>query len=211
MTENTDDYIKTEIRGRNVVYYLTTEDDLRNIKNKNLFADFALILTSLSASVVISTGLTKITSLQLPQEVINYINMLFIIFIVITILLFSFAVYMYIEFYSLINKIIDSGTVRSVNIRTDEYLESNGKISAKKDTNKLEIIEAKYWTKNKSIDVTQELKNMIVENKLDVIVSNDIKPPDPDIGTRKKLTVKYIFDGNEVVKEFLEKQRMILP
>ena len=51
--------------------------------------------------------------------------------------------------------------------------------------------------------MTEELRKMIVGNKLEVIASNEIKG-DPDEGTVKKLTIEYRFGGITVTKEFTE-------
>jgi hypothetical protein len=45
---------------------------------------------------------------------------------------------------------------------------------------------------------------------LEIIASNDIKG-DPDVGTTKRLTVEYRFDGNTVTKEFIEGEKIEIP
>lgn len=75
----------------------------------------------------------------------------------------------------------------------------------------LEIIKAIYGTtEDKSLDVTKELQDMIVDNKLEIIASNAIKG-DPDPGTKKRLIIEYRFNGKTLIEDFKEKQIVIIP
>jgi hypothetical protein len=58
--------------------------------------------------------------------------------------------------------------------------------------------------------VTEELRKMIVDNKLETVASNDIKG-DPDYGTVKKLSIKYKFNSITVTKEFTEGDTVVIP
>ena len=48
MTNNPSNPVKSEIKGRNVIYYLTTEDDLHIVKNNSLLGDIFSVLASLA-------------------------------------------------------------------------------------------------------------------------------------------------------------------
>jgi hypothetical protein len=74
----------------------------------------------------------------------------------------------------------------------------------------LEIGKAQYWTAKEGIDVTEELKKMIVDNKLETIASNDIKG-DPDVGTVKTLSIEYKCNGVTLRKDFTEGERVVIP
>lgn len=74
----------------------------------------------------------------------------------------------------------------------------------------LEIIKAEYWTPKARLDVTKELRDMVVENRLGFTVSNAIKD-DPDEGVLKKLTIHYKVDDNSVAREFSEGDRVSIP
>lgn len=73
----------------------------------------------------------------------------------------------------------------------------------------LEIIKAMYGTQ-KAFDVTEELTSMIVNNKLETIVSNKIKG-DPDPGTQKTLSIDYKYKGIKAIKYFIEGEKAIIP
>jgi hypothetical protein len=75
---------------------------------------------------------------------------------------------------------------------------------------RLKIIKAQYWTENKREDVTEELREEISDNKLEILVSNEIKL-DPDPGVRKNLTIEYAFDDISGVKEYKEGDLVTLP
>ena len=46
MTDSSDKLIKSEIKGRKVTYYLTTEEDLQNVKSNSLLGDIFSVLAS---------------------------------------------------------------------------------------------------------------------------------------------------------------------
>jgi len=72
-----------------------------------------------------------------------------------------------------------------------------------------EIIRAIYGTQ-KAYDVTEELIKMVVDNKLETIVSNKIKG-DPDPGMIKMLSIDYKFKGVRFTKYFKEEEKVIIP
>jgi hypothetical protein len=73
------------------------------------------------------------------------------------------------------------------------------------------IIEARYGTDQYSIDVKFQYTKKIINEKLDVVVSNEIAESDPQPGIRKKLIIKYIYNGEVKDREFLEGSRIQLP
>ena len=79
----------------------------------------------------------------------------------------------------------------------------------------LEIIKAEYWTPNKRKNVKEILINMISDlisnNKLEFIVSNEILGGDPDIGTKKTLSIEYKFNRKTIKKDFSERENVIMP
>jgi hypothetical protein len=87
-------------------------------------------------------------------------------------------------------------------------LKKGSQIKSGKKT--FEISKAIYWTSKAELDVTTELRNMVVDNKLETIASNDIKN-DPDKGAAKKLTIEYTFNGANLKKEFKEGDKVVLP
>ena len=212
MTENTDKLITSEIKSRKVTYYLTTEDDLQNIKSNSLLGNIFSVLASLTAGGIISVILTRATGIQLAQQTTDVLDVLLQVFIWATAILFCFCIYFHYQSFSTIKRIKGSGEIKSLkrenHIAIVETAIANEAITVGKS--QFEIINAVYWTSNAKIDVTEELRKRIVDNKLDEIASNEIKG-DPDVGTKKKLTIKYNFDGITVMKEFTEGERIILP
>jgi hypothetical protein len=75
---------------------------------------------------------------------------------------------------------------------------------------KLEIIKAEYWTEKEKFDVTEELRKMVSDDKLETVASNDIKG-DPDPGTVKKLSIEYKFDDITITKDFTEGDKVLIP
>jgi len=212
MADNSDKLIKSEIKGRKVTYYLTTEDDLHNVRRNSLLGDIFSVLASLSAGGMISVILTRVTGIHLGQQTTNVLDILLYVFICVAVIFAFFTAYFYYQSFITIKKIKSSGTVKSLKSADQEEAieatKTENEITQKES--KLEIIKAEYWTQRNRLDVTEELRKMIVDNKLETIASNDIKA-DPDKGTRKKLTIEYRFDGITVTKEFTERDKVIIP
>lgn len=75
---------------------------------------------------------------------------------------------------------------------------------------KLEIIEAKYYTSQKFVDVTLHLQNRVSNNRL-IIDAANIIAGDPDPGVPKKLKVKYSISGEILEKEVNEGDTLVIP
>jgi hypothetical protein len=74
----------------------------------------------------------------------------------------------------------------------------------------LQILRAEYWTQNARLDVTEELRGRILDDKLKAIASNNIKG-DPEFGQTKRLTIEYSFGGVTLTNEFREGDLVVLP
>lgn len=212
MVDNSDELIKSVIKGRNVTYYLTTEDDLYNIKNNSFLGDIFSMLASLAIGGIISVILTRATGIQLRQETTNVLDILLKVFILGVIIFACFTAYFYYKSFITIKKIKGSGAVQSLT-SADQKETIQDKRAKDKTTTKepmLEIIKAEYWTKKNRLDVTEELRRMIANNKLETIASNAIKG-DPDKGKGKNLTIKYKFSGITVTKEYKERDKVSIP
>jgi len=73
-----------------------------------------------------------------------------------------------------------------------------------------ELLNALYGTDQKFIDVTEELKQKIKNNKLTIRASNDIDG-DPHVGKKKKLTIDFISFGKVYRVEIPENEKRTLP
>lgn len=74
----------------------------------------------------------------------------------------------------------------------------------------LEILEAKYYTPNKSIDITEKVIEKVVNNRLVLDATNEIDG-DPEYGVVKKLKIKYKYSGETLEKEVDENKTIIIP
>ena len=205
--------IKSEIKGRLITYYLTTKEDLINVKSSNLLGDIFAIFTSLSIGGLISVIITKATGIQLEQETLKVLDILLYVFVSIAIIFGFFTGFFYVKSYKVIDTIKESGEVKSLNnLNKDENSKNKtkGEIVPKKKTAILELIKATYWTPDKKLDVSKELRSLIKNNKLEVVASNKIKG-DPEYGIVKKLTIEYIYDGIKITKEYEEGDKVIIP
>lgn len=75
---------------------------------------------------------------------------------------------------------------------------------------KLRIVKATYGTENKNVDITQELNLAIVDDKLNLLLTNNIAG-DPDVGIQKIGNIIYKFDGKKFKKEVVENSPINLP
>jgi len=212
MTDNSEKLIKSEIKGRMVTYYLTTEEDLQNVKSNSLLGDIFSMLASLTAGGIISVILTRATGIQIAQQTTDVLGVLLYVFICATIILACFCVYFHSQSFTTIKKIKSSGTVKSLKSANHKEIFETAMADEEipSGVSRLEIRNAAYWTSKARIDITEELRKRIVGNKLEAIASNEIKD-DPDFGTVKKLTIEYRFDGITVTKEFTEGERIVIP
>lgn len=67
----------------------------------------------------------------------------------------------------------------------------------KNETKKLKIIKAIYGSADKNIDITEKLNSMIVGDKLEIVVNNDIAG-DPHKGIGKELEIDYSVNSNHL-------------
>jgi hypothetical protein len=75
---------------------------------------------------------------------------------------------------------------------------------------KLRIIDAWYGTGINRINITRELNNSIFDNKLKIVLSNNIAG-DPLFGKEKEGLVKYVFNKQEFEKKYKENEIIDLP
>lgn len=73
-----------------------------------------------------------------------------------------------------------------------------------------QITEASYGTQNYKYDVADKLNSLIKDNKLIVRASNGLAG-DPEKGVKKRLIIKYIFDGKQLEKGYDEDDQVALP
>lgn len=78
------------------------------------------------------------------------------------------------------------------------------------NSSRLQILEAYYWTQNQVIDVTQQLRKRILNDKLEVIAGNDLRG-DPEYGQVKTLTLVYRYDGITATNEVREGGLVLIP
>jgi hypothetical protein len=212
MSDSSSKLIKFEIKRRTVTYYLTTEEDLLNARSNSLLGDIFFALVSLTAGGIISVILTKATGIRLTQQTTDVLNVLLYVFISTTAICACFSYYFHFRSFNTIKKIKGSGSVKSFNSDNQEEIVDTvitHDVTPSKDLH-LHIIKATYWTPKATLDVTEELRKMVIDDKLKTIASNKIRC-DPDWGTVKKLTIEYRFAGVAVKKEFTEGEEIAIP
>ena len=75
---------------------------------------------------------------------------------------------------------------------------------------KLIITDAWYGKDNQKINITRELNNAISENKLKLVLSNNIAG-DPAFGVGEEACIKYIYNQKELKREYKENEVNELP
>lgn len=74
----------------------------------------------------------------------------------------------------------------------------------------LRIIDAWYGKGDQKINITRELNNAISENKLKLVLSNNIAG-DPAFGVEKEGCINYIYNKKELRREYKENEVIDLP
>ena len=205
-----DKLIETEIKSRKIEYYLTTEDDLNNIKSNGLIVDLFILLFSISIGGIISIALTQATDVTLPETTLNLLQILLKVFIILSILFCFLATIFYLKTRKKINSIKGSGRVTKLNVDQTEEPVQREKPSVS-PSGALHISRAYYGTtSDKSKNVTEKLRGMVVDDKLSVKVSNHIDG-DPDPGTPKTLKLSYKFNDTKYKKVYKEGDQINIP
>lgn len=75
--------------------------------------------------------------------------------------------------------------------------------------NNLKVLNAKYGTPKQSYDATQELNQLIKNNRLEFIINNEIVG-DPDHGTMKTMTIVYEINGIKQTKTYNEGEKVVI-
>lgn len=73
------------------------------------------------------------------------------------------------------------------------------------------VIKALYGAKTTRVDIANQLNNLIVDNKLDTILSNAICGRDPAPHTLKTCEITYQVGNKTRIKKYKETERIKLP
>jgi len=75
----------------------------------------------------------------------------------------------------------------------------------------LQIMDAKYGAREKFLDVTKILNNLVIDGKLDVKITNETMGEDPIPKVEKHLKIKYFYNNKVNSYECAEGERLVLP
>lgn len=111
--------------------------------------------------------------------------------------------------------LLDMNEVHERSVRSEEktYLsEEDSSLLTQHSENAILVIKhASYGAEDTMYDVTSILNSHILENKIDMFVSNDNLGGDPIRGVKKVLRILYSYSGQIYELEFHEGERIILP
>jgi hypothetical protein len=114
--------------------------------------------------------------------------------------LLSIIAFIIMQYKGIINFSLRSGGI-SINFET---------IEKAKKTKGLRIISASYGKDDKLIDVTEILNNLIIDNKVDILVGNKLFG-DPFYGAQKELRVAYTYGSLLETKIVNENDNLTIP
>jgi hypothetical protein len=103
-----------------------------------------------------------------------------------------------------VEKMIENGSANNINIVGVGVLNLLDEKSSKKVSKRVqvEIISARYGNGDDWIDVTEKVKEIV--SKRGEIKSSNRLGKDPCFGVPKKLVIKYIHEGEELIKSVRE-------
>lgn len=198
--------VKYKIKGREVTFYLTTDEDLLEIKSKNIFGDIFTLLFSISIGGIVSIELAFISSPNFIYESLKIFDILSAVFYTSTIITGLLAAYFYWISFKVISKIKRSGEIKSINTPSPFVSSDNSSDAG------LEIKSAFYWTPKEYRNITGKVQGSIINNKLFLVVNNAlVDDKDPEIGVIKKLTITYKLNGVLFQREYKEGDIVTLP
>ena len=186
-----EEFVKTKIVKKEVVFHLVTKDDLATLSTRSWLADLAFALMSIAAGGWISSAFSNIES--------KYVY----IFATITIIAFIISILLFVSCKRTASKILNTSAKISEPLEetTDEQ---------KQLFSEMNILSAFYFTPQKSVDVTKKIRSLYKENQ-SFKINNESMGLDPEYGVEKQLKVIYCLNGKKLEKTFLEKQNISLP
>lgn len=190
--------VKTIIKGRELIFYLANEQDLKEIKGLSIQSNILLSLSILLFGGSIS-GIIAKASAKFSDDGIKFLDLLIMFFVVIAVIFLVMSIYSERKSYKRLEAIISSGEVTS-------YSKLN------KPKAKFEILKAIYGIgEGQNLDLTKKLSDLIKDDQLVITIPYNHLGGDPYPQKKKMLQIDYIFEGNQLSKSFLEDQTFNLP
>jgi hypothetical protein len=185
MNEN---LVTSEIIRRKETYYLTTASEIDSIKSKGVFSDIFLAFFSLFAGGALTIFITLRSDENLGKELTARLSIISAFLLIVAVVFFL----LYISFSFQIYK-----TIKGIKL-AGEYTSQEAALDSKIE---LKILEAAYFSLNRSTDVTEKLQGMIVDNVLVATATNDLFG-DPEPGKDKWLKIKYSLNRKEFAIQY---------
>lgn len=108
-----------------------------------------------------------------------------------------------------------NGARNSVNVRDGEMLQLPGGYGGGNGGgwggNRLEILEARYGTFGRSVDVTEIIRGAIRNDGVRLTVSDFTMKANPSGSRNDRLTVRYVYNGQQMTKDLGERETLVLP
>ena len=188
------DLVETVIKTRKEILYLVSETDLQNLKLDSLMADLAMLFAAGALGAYFS-----------GQSSFFLVASLFSIVV---------ACAFYYKKAAFVKRAKESGEVEAVQ-KVDFALDSRNseelhvELAAKPGD--LVLIRAIWGADDRTIDITEIVREKIVENRLTTMASNAVAGQDPAYGTMKYLELEYEYGGTKITKRFREDEAVSIP
>jgi uncharacterized protein YneF (UPF0154 family) len=115
--------IEANIKPRVVTYYFVTEDDLKNMRGKNILSDIFLLATSILFGAFITTFITRYAAQSLSIKNLYFLEVFQWIFLIFALIFMGFAVGFLISAYNSINNI------KKTSLEKDTSIKENYKVN----------------------------------------------------------------------------------
>jgi hypothetical protein len=181
-----DGLIQTTIHGSAQNAYVITEEKIEFFNNYSTELQLWLALSSLFIGAFLS---------NLPMFISNHddSNILVIVIFYCSLVLSLISVAFLIKSGRKFSKIKSKLFIKIADFKVDTSLK---------------IIDAQYGANGSYVDITSQLSSKIINNTLNIKITNDLAPKDPVPGVAKEAKVKYSFNGEE--KEIVVKEKEVL-
>lgn len=186
-----EEYVKTKIVKKEVVFHLVTKDDLVTLSSRSWFADFVFALMSIAAGGWIASAISDIES--------KYVY----VFATITIIALIISLLLFVSCKRTASKILNTSA------KASEPLEETAD-QHEQPFSEMNILLASYFTPRKNVDVTEKVRSLYKENQ-SFKIDNESMGLDPEYGVVKQLKVNYYLNGEKLEKTFQEGQNISLP
>ena len=88
-----DGLIRTNIRRRQITYFLVSEEDINSLRSKTSLSEIFMLITSLAWGAYVSVHITKSVSVKIQEQTLSVLSTLQWVFVIAGIIFLGLTLY----------------------------------------------------------------------------------------------------------------------